>query len=174
MGRFLIVNASISLDPLPDILTRESTQCDLLAQNIAQERDAIKRMALNEFLSINQSRVLILESLHRLKEEFDLLVDELANTYQVPLSNRTVTEILYRSQSPQAGVILQQYEHLAEKVRAVKQDIGVNQILINNVQSFLMRAAEAHRQGTTEENLYSAPGARSLVASQAVLIKRKG
>ena len=174
MGRVPIVNTSTSLAQLPDILTRESTQCDLLAQNIVQEREAIKRMALSEFLSINQFRVTILESLHRLKEEFDLLIEDLANTYQVPMSNRTVTEILHRAQSPQAGVILQQYERLAEKVRAVKQDIGVNQILINNVQSFLMRAAEAHCQGTTEENLYSAPGARGLVASQAVLIKRKG
>jgi hypothetical protein len=169
-----MVNTSASLEQLPHILARESAQCDLLAQNIVQERDAIKRMALSEFLSINQSRISILESLHSLKDELDLLLDDLANTYQVPLSDRTVTEILHRAQSPQTEIILQQYERLEERVRAVKQDIGVNQILINNVQSFLMRAAEAHRQGATEENLYSAPGARGLVASQAVLIERKG
>jgi hypothetical protein len=174
MGRFPIVNDPISLDQLTHILARESDQCDLLAQNIVQERDAIKRMALGEFLSINQSRISILESLHHLKDELDLLLDNLANVYQVPQSNRTVTEILHQAQSPQAGAILQQYEKLAEKVRAVKQDIGVNQILINNVQSFLMRAAEAHRQGATEEDLYSASGARDSVASQAVLIRRKG
>jgi predicted transcriptional regulator len=133
MGRVPIVNTSTSLAQLPDLLTRESTQCDLLAQNIVQERDAIKRMALSEFLSINQSRVTILESLHRLKEEFDLLVEDLANTYQVPMSDRTVTEILHRAQSPQTEIILQQYERLAERVRAVKQDIAANQVLIHKI-----------------------------------------
>lgn len=71
-------------------------------------------------------------------------------------------------------MILQQYERLAEKVRAVKQDIQVNQILINHVQSFLMRAAEAHREGAKEEDLYSATGVRGSMAGQAVLIRRKG
>lgn len=174
MGRFPIVNDSISFDQLSHILARESDQCDLLAQNIIQERDAIKRMALSEFLGISQSRSSILESLHHLKDELDLLLNNLPNIHQIPQSNRTVTEILHRAQGPQAGAILQQYGKLAEKVRAVKQDIGVNQILINNVQSFLMRAAEAHRQGATEEDLYSASGAPGSVSSQAVLIRRKG
>jgi len=174
MGRFPIVNTSTSLAQLLHILDRESAHCDLLAQNIVQERDAIKRMALSEFLAISQSRSSILESLHHLKDELDLLLNNLANVHQIPRSSRTVTEILRQAQGPQAGAILQQYEKLAEKVRAVKQDIGVNQILINNVQSFLMRAAEAHRQGATEEDLYSASGALGSASSQALLIRRKG
>lgn len=174
MGRFPIVNVSISLHQLSHILACESVQCDLLTQNIIQERDAIKRMALSEFLAISKSRSSILESLHHLKDELDLLLNNLASVHQIPQSNRTVTEILHQTQDPQAGAILRQYEKLAEKVRSVKQDIGVNQILINNVQSFLMRAAEAHRQGATEEDLYSASGAPGLVSRQAVLIKRKG
>lgn len=174
MGRFSIVNDSIFLDQLSHILARESAQCDLLAQNIVQERDAIKRMALSEFLAISQSRTSILESLHRLKDELELLLNNLANLHRIPQSDRTVTEILHRAQGPQAGAILLQYGKLAEKVRAVKQDIGVNQILISNVQSFLMRAAEAHRQGATEEDLYSASGALGSGSSQAVLIRRKG
>ncbi|MFO0698023.1 MAG: flagellar export chaperone FlgN [Nitrospira sp.] len=169
-----MLNTSTPLDQLNHILTREFHQCDLLAQNIVQERDAIKRMALPEFLSINQVRVGILECLGALKEEFDDCVTTLATIYQVPEANRTVTEILHRVQSPQGGVILQQYERLAEKVRAVKQDIQVNQILINHVQSFLMRAAEAHREGAKEEDLYSATGVRGSMAGQAVLIRRKG
>ncbi len=174
MGRLSIVNAAISLDQLTQILVQESIQCDLLEQNIVHERNAIKRMALSEFLSINQSRLSILETLHRLKDEFDQLTDDLATAYQVPQSNRTVTEILRQIQSPQARMILQQYEKLAEKIRAVKQDIGVNQILINNVQSFLIRATEAHRLGAKEEDLYSATGVRGAVTEQAVLIRRKG
>ena len=174
MGRFPIVNASISLDQLTHVLTRESDQCDLFAQNIVHERDAIKRMALSEFLSINQSRISILESLHRLKGERDTLLDDLAQTYQLPPSSRTVPEILHRAQGPQAGMILQQYERLAEKVRAVKQDIAVNQVLINNVQSFLLRAMEVHRQSLPPGDLYSESGGRQQNSMPAAVIRRQG
>jgi FlgN protein len=173
-GQVPIVNASISLEQLPHILARESAHCDLLAQNIVQEREAIKRMALGEFLAINQSRISILESLHQLKTELDLLLDELANTYQVPLSNRTVTEILHRVQSPQAGIILAQYERLADKVRAVKQDIAANQVLIHSVQSFLLRALDAHRQSLPEADLYSESGSRQQHHVPAAVVRRRG
>ncbi|HBR49334.1 MAG TPA: hypothetical protein DEA71_04540 [Nitrospira sp.] len=173
-GQVPIVNASISLEQLPLILARESAHCDLLAQNIVQERDAIKRMALGDFLSINQSRISILESLHQLKDELDLLLDDLAHTYQVPLSNRTLTDILHRVQSPQAEVILAQYERLAEKVRAVKQDIAVNQVLIHSVQSFLVRALESHRQALPEGDLYSESGSRQQQHVPAAVIRRRG
>jgi predicted transcriptional regulator len=174
MGRFPIVNSSTSFAQLLHILDRESAHCDLLAQNIVRERDAIKRMALSEFLSINQSRMAILESLHQLRDELDLRLDDLANTYQVPRSNRTVTEILHRAQCPQAGTMLQQYERLAEKVRTVKQDIAANQVLIQGVQSFLLRALEAHRQSLPEGDLYSESGSRQQQHVPAAVIRRQG
>ena len=166
------MNASISLDQLTHILTRESVQCDLLSQNNTQEREAIKCMALQEFVSINQSRISILECLHSLKEELDGLLERLA--VHVPEAGRTLTEILRRTQSPQAGIILEQYERLAEKVRAVKHDIAVNQVLIKSIQSFLIRAMEAHRQPPPGDDLYTVSGSRSKSGMPAALIKRQG
>jgi FlgN protein len=174
MGRLSIVNTSISLDQLTHILTRESVQCDLLSQNITQEREAIKGMALQEFVSINQSRISILECLHSLKEELDGLLERLAVAYHVPESGQTLTEILRRTQSPQARFILEQYERLAEKVRAVKHDIAVNQVLIKNVQSFLIRAMEAHHQLLPGEALYTVSGSQNNRGVSAALIKRQG
>jgi hypothetical protein len=174
MGRLLMLNTSTSLDQLSHILTRESHQCDLLAQNIVQEREAIKRMALPEFVSINQVRVGILESLGTLKEEFDESVRTLGATYHLPESGRTLTEVVHRAQGPEAEAVLRQYEGLAEKARALKQDIAINQLLVQNVQSFLTRAADACRQGAQEDELYSASGVRGTVAGQAVLLERKG
>jgi hypothetical protein len=174
MGRLPIVNASISLDQLTHILTRESAQCDLLAQNIVQEREAIKRMALHEFVSINQSRIAILECLGGLKDEFEAFLQGFGEAYHVPEADRTLTEILHRVQSPQAGLILQQYERLADKVRTVKQDIAVNQLLIKNVQSFLVRAMEAHRQPPPGGDLYSMSGSQKQSSMPAALIRRQG
>lgn len=174
MGRLPIVNASISLDELTDILTRESVQCDLLSQNIVQEREAIKDMALKKFVSINQSRIVILECLRRLKGELDDILDRLAAVHHVPEGGRTLAEILRRTQSPQAGIILHQYEQLAVKVRTVKQDIAVNQLLIKNVQSFLVRAMEAHRPPSPEGNLYSMAGCQQPSSMPAALIRRQG
>lgn len=168
------MNASISLDQLTHILTRESVQCDLLSQNIIQEREAIKCMALQDFVSINQSRMSILECFHSLKEELDGLLERLAVAYHVPEAGRTLTEILRRTQSPQAGIILEQYERLAEKVRTVKHDIAVNQVLIKNVQSFLIRAMEAHHQPPPGDALYTVSGSRSTSGVSAALIKRQG
>lgn len=169
-----MLNTSTSLDQLSHILSRESHQCDLLAQNIVQEREAIKRMALHEFLSINQVRVGILECLAGLKGELDALMQRLGVACQLPETPRTLTEILRRVQGQQADLILKQYEGLAEKVRAVKQDIAVNQLLIKNVHGFLIRAADAHCQRPQGEDLYSGYGARGVVMSQAVLLTRKG
>ncbi|MGZ8364809.1 MAG: hypothetical protein ACXW37_00490 [Nitrospira sp.] len=169
-----IVNASISLDQLTHILTRESVQCDLLSQNIIQEREAIKCMALQDFVLINQSRISILECFHSLKEELDGLLERLAVAYHVPEAGRTLTEILRRTQSSQAGIILEQYERLAEKVRTVKHDIAVNQVLIKNVQSFLIRAMEAHHQPPPGDALYTVSGSRSNSGVSAALIKRQG
>ncbi|MGZ8374648.1 MAG: flagellar export chaperone FlgN [Nitrospira sp.] len=168
------MNASISLDQLTHILTRESVQCDLLSQNIIQEREAIKYMALQDFVLINQSRISILECFHSLKEELDGLLERLAVAYHVPEAGRTLTEILRRTQSSQAGIILEQYERLAEKVRTVKHDIAVNQVLIKNVQSFLIRAMEAHHQPPPGDALYTVSGSRSNSGVSAALIKRQG
>jgi len=174
MGRLPIVNATNSLDQLSQILTRESIQCDLLAQNIVQERDVIKRMALSEFVSINRARIEILEGLASLKGGLDAFVREFGSAYHMPEADRTLTEILHRVQSSQAGVILQQYERFAEKVRAVKQDISVNQLLIKNIQSFLLRAMEAHRPSPKGEDLYTVSGCRSKMGTSAALIRRRG
>lgn len=169
-----MVNATISLDELTQILTRESVQCDLLTQNIVHERDAIKCMALQTFVSINQSRVSILECLHSLKQELDDVLDRLAVAYLVPEDGRTLTEILRRTQHPQAGIILEQYERLADKVRAVKHDIAANQLLIKNVQSFLIRAMEIHRQPPPGDDLYTMSGSRGHSIMPAALIRRQG
>ncbi|HBH79097.1 MAG TPA: hypothetical protein DDY39_04650 [Nitrospira sp.] len=85
-----------------------------------------------------------------------------------------MTDILHRVQSPQAEVILAQYERLAEKVRAVKQDIAVNQVLIHSVQSFLVRALESHRQALPEGDLYSESGSRQQQHVPAAVIRRRG
>ncbi|MDF0652013.1 MAG: flagellar export chaperone FlgN [Nitrospira sp.] len=168
------MNASIFLDELTNILTREFVQCDSLAQNIVREREAIKRLALQEFVSINQSRIAILDCLHSLKEELDTVLDRLAIACHVPEAGRTLTEILPRTHSPQAGEILQQYERLADKARAVKHDIAVNQLLIKNAQSFLIRATEAHHQPPPVDDLYTVSGSRSNSGMPAALIRREG
>jgi hypothetical protein len=174
MGRLSIVNVSGSLDQLIDLLARESAQCELLTQNIRQERDAIKRMALHEFISINQARVSIIESLSGLKEEFDAFVRDLAASHDVPETGRTLTNILQRMKSPRTQAILQQYERHAARVRTVQQDIGVNQVLVKNIQSFLIRALEAHRQPAPESDVYSMLGGRNASGMPATLIRRKG
>ena len=168
------MHASISLDQLTHIITREFVQCELLAHNIVQEREAIKRLALQEFVSINQSRVSILECLGSLKEEWEVVLDQLAVAYHVPEAGRTLTEILRRTHSPQAGFILEQYERLADRVRAVKHDIEVNQLLIQNAQSFLVRAMEAHRQPSTGDDFYTVLGSRGKSGMPAALIRRQG
>ncbi len=174
MGRLSIVNVSGSLDQFIDLLARESAQCELLAHNIRHERDAIKRMALHEFVAINQSRVSILERLNGLKEEFDAFVRELARIHDVPETSRTFTQILQRMKHPQTHAVLEQYERLAARVRTVQQDIAVNQVLVKNIQSFLARALEAHRQPAPESDVYSMLGGRNTSGMPATLIRRKG
>jgi len=169
-----MVNAPHDLDQLRQLLTRESSQCDLLAQNILQGRDAMKRMALHEFLSINQTRVSLLECLSALKEEFDAVVHRLTAAHGLPEGDWTFAGILQRTRSPQSDEIVRQYERLAEQVRAVKQEIAVNQLLVKNIQSFLVKAMEAHRQTAPETDLYSMSGGLNSSGSLATLIRRKG
>ncbi|MGE0642051.1 MAG: flagellar export chaperone FlgN [Nitrospira sp.] len=169
-----MVNVSHFLDQLSDLLARESAQCEHLSQTILQERDAIKRMALQEFVSINQARVSILECLNGLKDESDSLVRNLAAVYDVPVTARTVTDILRRTESPQGAAIIQQYERLAARTRTVQQEIAINQVLVKNIQSFLVRAMEAHRQHPQENDLYSMSGGRTTSRIPATLFRQKG
>lgn len=168
------MNDSRPLDPLLHLLGRESTQCELLAQNILQEREAMKRMALHEFVAINQTRISILECLSGLKEEVDAFARDLAATHDVPETGRTLPDILRRMKSPQADAVLQLYERLAERVRTVQRDIAVNQLLVKNIQSFIARALEAHRQPDPESDVYSISGGQNAGGAPAALIRRKG
>ena len=174
MGRLSIVNDSRPLEQLIRLLGRESAQCELLAQNILQEREAIKRMALHEFVAINQTRIAILECLSGLKEEFDAFVRDLPNGDGLPETGRTLPDFLQRIKSPQAQAVLEQYERLAGRVRTVQQDIAVNQLLVKNIQSFIVRALEAHCQPAPECDVYSMSGGRSAGSTPATLIRRKG
>lgn len=168
------MNVSISLDELTDILARESVQCDRLAHNIVQEREAIKGMALQNFITINQARISILECLQGLKEELDGVLDRLAVAHHVPGTERTFTQVLHRIHAPQAHVVLQQYERLAEKARSVTHDLAINQMLITNVQSFLVRAMEVYRQPAQEDGLYTVSGSRNTSGTSSALIRRQG
>lgn len=168
------MNDSRLLDQLLHLLGRESAQCELLAQSIFQERDAIKRMALHEFVAINQTRMSILECLSGLKEEFDAFVRDLLAAHGLPETGRTLSDVLQRMKTPQAQAILEQYERLADRVRAVQQDIAVNQLLVKNIQSFIVRALEAHRQPDPESDVYSISGGRKTGGTPAALIRRTG
>lgn len=174
MGRLSIVNDSRPLEQVIQLLDRESAQCELLAQNMLQEREAIKQMALHEFVAINQSRMAILERLSGLKEEFDASVRALPAAYGLPETGRALPDLLQRMKTPQAQAALERYERLADRVRTVQQDIAVNQLLVKNIQSFLVRALEAHRQSGLESDVYSISGARSTGGTPATLIRRKG
>ena len=174
MGRLSIVKDSRLLEQVLHLLSRESAQCDLLAHNILQERDAIKRMALHEFIAINQTRISILECLSGLKEEFDGLVRDLSAAHGLPDTGRTLPDILQGIKSSQALAGLELYERLADRVRAVQRDITVNQLLVKNVQSFIVRALEAHRQTAPESDVYSISGGRSSTGTPASLIRCKG
>lgn len=174
MGRLSIVKDSRLLEQVLHLLTCESAQCELLAQNILHERDAIKRMALHEFVAINQTRISILECLSGLKEEFDALVQDLLAAHGLPERGRTLPDLLQRIKSPRALALLEQYERLADRVRAVQRDIAVNQLLVQNIQSFIVRALEAHRQPASESDVYSISGGRGTSSTLATLIRRKG
>ncbi len=174
MGRLSIVNDSRLLDQLLQLLGRESEQCELLAQNILQEREAIRRMVLHEFIAINQTRMSILERLSGLKEEFDAFVRTLPAAYGLPETGRALPDVLRRMKTPQAQAALERYERLADQVRTVQQDIAVNGLLVKNIQSFIVRALEAHRQPGPDSDGYSISGARNTGGTTATLIRRKG
>jgi DNA-binding transcriptional regulator YbjK len=174
MGRLSIVNDSRLLDQFLHLLGRESEQCELLAQNILQERDVIKHMSLHEFVAINQTRMSILERLSGLKEEFDALVRDLSAAYSLPETGRALPDLLQRMKTSQAHAALERYERLADRVRTVQHDIAVNQLLVKNIQSFIVRALEAHRHPGPESEGYSISGARHTGGTPATLIRRKG
>ena len=134
----------------------------------------MKRMALHEFVAINHTRMSILERLSGLKEEFDALVRDLPAAHGLPETGRTLPDVLQRMKTPQAQAVLERYERLADRVRVVQQDIAVNQLLVKNIQSFIVRALEAHRQPDPEGDVYSISGGRKTGGAPATLIRRKG
>lgn len=166
--------AQFVLAPLTDILIREEEACDRLLATLHQERTAIRRLKIDDFVTINEDRGSILESLERLEAERRHAMRDISRSWNLPEEALTLQRIVERLKSSGTSGLDERYARLARKLRVVREEIAFNAKLIEAIQSFVTKVLSAWSEGRPAEGIYSFGGDRGFRASGGALLRQRG
>lgn len=155
-----------------DLLGREETQCDLLEATIREEREAVRRLAIERFPAINDARTTILQTLQALEEERAVLMGRLAEVWQVDQPSITLSFVSARLQPHQAQGLDRRHERLAAKIRRLRHEIALNAMMVGEFQRFLFRGIQVWQDTCGEDGQYS-PWGHSR-RTDPILVRQRG
>ncbi len=155
-----------------DLLGREEAQCDLLERTILEEREAIRRLAIERFATINDARTNVLRTLQFLEKERAALIDRLAEEWGIDGHAMSLSQLCARLDPPTAQGLERRHEQLAAKIRRLHREITLNAMAIAEFQRVLHGGLQAWQDGLGGEGLYSASGRGRTV--DAMVVRRRG
>ncbi len=159
--------------PLRQVLIEEEAACRSLLDTVAEERAAIRTLAITEFHGINCRRLALLESLERLGEERERQVRDLA-AQQGLRTVSSLPELLGRLTAPAAGDLHAHYHTLMSTAKTVRDEIRQNVVLIESIRGVVDKALSAGSTIVPGQDLYSQDGQSSRVSPLNVLIHQRG
>jgi len=162
------------LQQLDHILRREEAQCDALARNIQQERQALRTLKLTDMAEVNHQRAGLLDELLLLEAERTAWVARLADRWNLAPSAISLSVILERFDANEAQRVETLYTGMAGKIRALRHEISVNAGILNGLQAFIRKGLNVMRQATAPLGLYSGSGAPDSCGMGAVMFRQKG
>ncbi|MEW6246966.1 MAG: flagellar protein FlgN [Nitrospirota bacterium] len=159
---------------LIDILRREEIQCDRLEATVQQERIAVRRLAIQQFAEINETRVNILQTLQALEEERSAVMGRLADDLKLDREKMSLSVVLSRVKTPDARLLDQRLENFAATIRRVRREIALNAMMIADFQNFLYRGLRVWQDAMGGDGLYSASGRVQTAGAAAAMVMQKG
>ena len=168
------VPASSVLPQLSDILDREESACDRLLSTLYDERTAIRRLAIADFLAINERRLAILSALETLELERQGLTSRLSDSWGFPQASVTLQAIVDRLKASGSSGLDERYVRLAGKLRGIREEIVLNAGLIDAIRGFIEQVLSAWTSSTNSEGLYSLSGQRETAVLGGSLLEQRG
>ncbi|GIW55310.1 MAG: hypothetical protein KatS3mg082_1714 [Nitrospiraceae bacterium] len=157
---------------LTDLLSREEAQCDLLETTIREEREAIRRLAIDRFAPINDTRTAVLRTLRSLEDERAAVLDHLAEEWRLDRKTLSLPFVCARLSAAEARGLDQRAERVASKIRRIREEIALNAMMIAQFQHVLQGALRVCEDLWVGDGLYSAPGRARTVG--ATMVTQRG
>lgn len=156
------------------LFMREEAACRALLDTVAEERVAIRTLAIAEFHPINCRRLAILESLQALADERASLVQRLAAITGLPPDTATIHTIVDRARGPESDELRTRYTAFLATAKQVRDEIKQNVVLIENIRGVVDRALTAGTKIVPGLDLYTNDGRSAAVTPVNTVIHQRG
>jgi hypothetical protein len=140
------------------MLEQEEEACQALLDTVHQERAAIRTLAVTEFHPINCRRLAVLESLQRLTDERQFLVQRLAREQGVSSPTGSLYDILDRVGDATVGAVRARYNGYMATAKLVRQEIAHNVTLIEGIRGVVEQVLSAGARAVPGSDLYGQGG----------------
>ena len=167
-------NTASTTAAILDILTREAAHCDLLNHTLQQERSALRQLSLAEFPSLNEQRLKDLQGFQALESEREAVVHRCADAWGLPRATVTLQAIIDRLNQPDRREVERCHERLAAKVRALRQETAVNELLVAGIQTLCRKAMHLTSEALPKRDTYSASGESQRVGIGGTMLRQRG
>lgn len=163
---------SITID-LCRLLQQEAEACQALLETVNQERAAIRTLAVTEFHSINCRRLAVLESLQRLTEERQSLVQQFATEQGLSSPTVSLHDILDRVGDAAAGAVRTRYNSYMAVAKLVRQEVAHNVTLIEGIRGVVEQVLSAGARAVPGSDLYGRGGHAAQAPQGTVLLQQQ-
>jgi len=167
-------NTASAAASILDILTREEAHCDVLHETLQQERTALRRLSMTEFPALNEQRLKNLREFQSLESERAAVVNCIADAWSLPRETVTLQDVIDRFDRRDKLDIERCHERLAAKVRALRQDTAVNEVLVAGIQTLCRKAMHLSREALPEQGTYSASGESQRAGIGGAMLRLRG
>jgi flagellar biosynthesis/type III secretory pathway chaperone len=155
------------------LLEREEEACQALLDTVNQERAAIRTLAVTEFHTINSRRLAVLESLQRLTEERQSLVQRFAGEQGVASPTGSLHDVLDRVGDATAGTLRTRYNGYMATAKLVRQEIAHNVTLIEGIRGVVEQVLSAGARAVPGSDLYGQGGRAAPSPQGTVLLQQQ-
>ncbi|MDP1946077.1 MAG: flagellar export chaperone FlgN [Nitrospirota bacterium] len=167
-------NTATTTAAILDILTREAAHCDLLNHTLQQERNALRQLSLAEFPSLNAQRLNDLQGLQALEAEREAVVHRCADAWGLSRTTLSLQAVIDRLAPPDKREVERCHERLTAKVRALRQETAVNELLVAGIQTLCRKAMHLTSEALPKRDTYSASGESQRAGIGGTMLRQRG
>ncbi|MDQ6736060.1 MAG: flagellar protein FlgN [Nitrospirota bacterium] len=159
------------LETLGALRQRTQSFADLLTR----ERQAIKALATDQLISLNEAKLRLLKELSTYEDRRKDIVEQLAALWKIPADSMTIGSIADRTGGPVADQLKRQQAQLNHSIVTMKRSNQVTGAVLQKSLTFLHEAIGIMRAPFhVQLSLYSESGSMQARALEGGLLERRG
>lgn len=159
------------LETLGALRQRTQSFADLLTR----ERQAIKALATDQLISLNEAKLRLLTELSTYEDRRKDIVEQLAALWKIPADSMTIGSIADRAGGPVADQLKRQQAQLNHSIVTMKRSNQITGAVLQKSLTFLHEAIGIVRAPFhVQLSLYSESGSMQASALEGGLLERRG